>query len=199
MPATFVAHIVTPLKKKKNRYSKQRALTLFQSRSSRDQRKRLIPQVFCSWTGTSHRTMMGEPVFDFISVQSFVLSWMTYNLVAMTWYSKPLFGDLCGRLSFGRKQPPKPDSRAITATTLGSAMALLFFSFMLKTAGCETAMEGALWGLAFGLFFDTGLNASHCFFEDRPFALFLIHRGCHAVGLSVVGAILGLLCGEMEK
>lgn len=78
-------------------------------------------------------------------------------------------------------------------------MALLFFSFILKIAGCETAGEGALWGLAFGLFFDSGMNASHSFFEHRPFALFAIHRGYHAVGLSLVGAILGQLCGGTAK
>lgn len=89
--------------------------------------------------------------------------------------------------------------RAIAATSVGTAAVLLFFAFVLKTAMCETALEGALWGLALGLFFDTGMNASHCFFEDRPFLLFAIHRGCHAVGLTVVGAILGQMCGGVGK
>lgn len=74
-------------------------------------------------------------------------------------------------------------------------MACMFFSFLLGVIGCQTAFEGALWGLAFGLFFDSGMNASHSFFEQRPFELFLIHRGCNAVSLTLVGAVLGACCG----
>lgn len=74
-------------------------------------------------------------------------------------------------------------------------MAYPFFSFVLNAVDCRTPVEGALWGLAFGLFFDTGLNASHTFFESRPFELFAIHRGCHAISLIATGAILAKVCG----
>jgi len=65
----------------------------------------------------------------------------------------------------------------MAAASLGTAISIPFFSFMLSVAGCQTAGEGALWGIGFGLFFDSGLNVSHSFFEDRPFALFVLHRG----------------------
>lgn len=75
-------------------------------------------------------------------------------------------------------------------------MALPFFSFLLGVADCRTPGEGAIWGLAVGVFLDSGLNASHSFFEDRPFALFLLHRGYHITSLTIIGAMLGLLCGS---
>lgn len=90
---------------------------------------------------------------------------------------------------------PNPDPQAMMAAAIGSAIALPFFSFILSVVGCGTAGEGALWGLAFGLFFDSGLNVSHSFFEDRPFALFVLHRGYHVASLSLIGTILGKLCG----
>ncbi|KAI0563602.1 hypothetical protein FGB62_37g32 [Gracilaria domingensis] len=98
------------------------------------------------------------------------------------------------RRRFG-KTPVKPDPRAMFAAVLGTATAIPFFSFLLRVANCRGAGEGALWGMAFGIFFDSGLNASHSFFENRPFALFVLHRGYHCVSLVLVGAILGRLCG----
>ena len=91
---------------------------------------------------------------------------------------------------------PEPDLRAMRAAALGTAIAIPFFSFMLSVVECKSAGEGALWGLSFGFFFDSGLNVSHSFFEDRPFALFVLHRGYHIFSLSLIGAVLGALCGK---
>lgn len=83
----------------------------------------------------------------------------------------------------------------MAAAALGTAIALPFFSFLLGVADCRTPGEGALWGLGVGFFLDSGLNVSHSFFEDRPFALFVLHRGYHITSLTIIGAMLGLLCG----
>lgn len=106
----------------------------------------------------------------------------------------PVFGSAFVRLALRGKIPTKPDPRAMFAACVGTATAIPFFSFLLRVANCRSAGEGALWGLAFGVFFDSGLNASHCFFENRPFALFVLHRGYHSVSLAVIGAVLGRLC-----
>lgn len=91
---------------------------------------------------------------------------------------------------------PKPDPRAMAAAALGTAAAMPFFCLLLAVADCKTPGEGALWGLGLAFFFDSGLNASHGFFEDRPFALFVLHRGYHIVSLTIIGALLALLCGN---
>ncbi len=109
------------------------------------------------------------------------------------WYSPLMFNSACEKLAHGGK-PQKLSKPGMIASALGTATAMPFFCLILSVAGCRSALEGALWGAAFGLFFDTGLNCSHSFFEERPFGLFLIHSGCHAVSLTVIGAILGQLC-----
>lgn len=82
-----------------------------------------------------------------------------------------------------------------TALAIGGAMSLPLFIIVISAAGCQSWYEGALWGLGFG-FFDLGLNASHTFFEKRPFELFVVHRGYHIMSLTTIGALLGFLCGE---
>lgn len=98
------------------------------------------------------------------------------------------------KLAHGGRSPD-PAPTAIKAAILGTLIAMPFFSFMLSVVGCRTPGEGSLWGFAFGLFFDGGLNASHSFFEEKPFALFALHRGYHVTSLSLIGAVLGALCG----
>lgn len=105
-----------------------------------------------------------------------------------------LFGKAFIRLAHRGKQQ-KPDSRALAIAAMGSAIAMPFFCFILSVASCQSLGEGMLWGAAFGLFFDSGLNVSHSFFENRPFALFVLHRGYHACSLMLVGGALGAFCG----
>lgn len=107
-----------------------------------------------------------------------------------------MFGRAFLDLAFGPKKKPKGDPMALVAAAVGTAIAMPFFCFILSVAGCRSAGEGALWGAALGLFFDAGMNVSHNFFEDRPFALFVLHRGYHAVSLTLIGAVLGALCGS---
>lgn len=89
---------------------------------------------------------------------------------------------------------PPPDTTAMKAAALGTLTAMPFFSFMLSVFNCQTAGEGALWGIAFGFFLDAGLNIPHTFFEERPFALFILHRGYHIASLGIVGTVLGTMC-----
>lgn len=113
---------------------------------------------------------------------------------AQIWYHPKIFGNAFMRLAHGGHKA-EPDAVAMKAAVLGSLIAMPFFAFMLSVVRCRTPGEGSLWGFAFGLFFDGGLNASHSFFEDRPFALFVLHRGYHIVSLSLIGTVLGALCG----
>ncbi|CAN8070864.1 unnamed protein product [Agarophyton chilense] len=133
--------------------------------------------------------------FDFVSFPAFFIGWMVHMTMGMIWYSTPVFGKAFIQLALKGKLPSKPDPRAMFAAVFGTATAIPFFSFLLRVANCRGGGEGALWGLAFGVFFDSGLNASHSFFENRPFALFVLHRGYHCVSLALVGAVLGRLCG----
>lgn len=91
---------------------------------------------------------------------------------------------------------PKPDPRAMLAAAVGTAVAIPFFSFVLGVLNCRSSGEGALWGIAFAFFLDSGLNVSHSFFEERPFALYVLHRGYHIVSLSLIGAVLGYFCSR---
>ncbi len=107
-----------------------------------------------------------------------------------------MFGNQFLHLAFPkRKGLPNPDPMAMVAASLGTAIAMPFFCFLLKVANVTSAGEGALWGAALGVFFDGGMNASHNFFEERPFALFVLHRGYHAFSLICIGLVLGALCG----
>lgn len=88
---------------------------------------------------------------------------------------------------------PEPDANAMTAAAVGSLLSMPFYAFLLKAVGCSTASSGALWGFVLGVFFDAGLNLPHSFFEDRPFKLFLVHRGYHVCSLMLIGGLLGAL------
>lgn len=88
------------------------------------------------------------------------------------------------------------DSTAMMSTVIGSLMSIPFFCLLLNMAAVRSSGEGMLWGAAVSLFFDTGLNAAHGFFEGRPFALFVLQRGCHALSLMAIGLVLGALCGS---
>lgn len=114
------------------------------------------------------------------------------------WYSSYMFGPLCDRLAFGKRLVPVPPPKALVACLTGPAVAIVFFSYILKSVSCESALEGALWGIGMGLIFDGAINSSHSLFESRPFRLFAIHSGCHAVGMISVGALLGWLCGSQS-
>lgn len=83
---------------------------------------------------------------------------------------------------------------AMRAAMLGTLISMPFFSYMLRVVDCRSSGQGALWGLAVAVCLDSGLNVSHGLFEDRPFALFVLHRGYHIVSLTLVGCLLGLLC-----
>ncbi|CAN8070866.1 unnamed protein product [Agarophyton chilense] len=136
------------------------------------------------------------PMFGYFSVPAFVASCLVNFIVTTVWYSTPVFGATSKRLAFGRRRRNKLTQQGIITSVLGSIFSFSFFSFILHIVKCKGAVDGALWGLALGFFFDSGLNVSHSFFEKRPFALFLVHRGCHAVSLTLAGIVLGLLCGN---
>lgn len=118
------------------------------------------------------------------------------HVCAQVWYSNLFFGRRCASLSFPSGSAPSPSAAAVLASVLGPLLALVFFVYTLHVMRCSGPLEGFLWGVALGLFFDTGINASHSFFEARPFELALIHKGCHACGLAVVGSVLGALWGR---
>lgn len=109
------------------------------------------------------------------------------------WYSPMVFGRAFLRLAHNGKQQA-PDPRAMAAAAIGTAVAMPFFCMLLAVVDARTPGEAALWGLGLAFFFDAGLNVSHSFFEDRPFALFVLHRGYHLVSLTLVGALLGGIC-----
>lgn len=109
-----------------------------------------------------------------------------------------MFGNAFIRLAHGGRMP-EPDLIAMRVAMLGTVICMPFFSFLLGVVGCKTAGQGSLWGLSFGILFDCGINMPHSFFEDRPFALFLLHRGYHVVSLTAIGAILAALCGPSIK
>lgn len=114
------------------------------------------------------------------------------------WYNPKLFGTAFVRLAH-KGRMPEPDMVAMRVALCGTVACMPFFSFILGVVGCRTAGQGSLWGLSLGVFFDGGINLPHSFFEDRPFALFLLHRGYHVISLTAVGAILGALCGPSIK
>lgn len=115
--------------------------------------------------------------------------------LGMVWYSPLFFGRAFLRIAHPGKSP-KPDPRAMGSAIIGTIISMPFFVMLLAAVDARSAGEAALWGLALGFFFDTGLNVSHGFFEDRPFALFVMHRGYHLVSLTLIGAMLGALCGD---
>lgn len=102
------------------------------------------------------------------------------------------------KLAYGWRPKPQSNTDGFTALAVGGVMSLPLFLIALSIADCQSWYEGALWGLGFGLF-DLGLNASHPFFEKRPFQLYLVHRGYHSVSLTMIGALLGLLCGSQQQ
>lgn len=110
------------------------------------------------------------------------------------WYHPAVFGNAFIRLAH-KGRAPEPDPKAMMAAALGSAIAMPFFSFLLSVVEPLSTGEGALWGFAFGFFFDSGLNVSHSFFEDRPFPLYVLHRGYHIASLTIIGGALVMLCG----
>ncbi|PXF44822.1 hypothetical protein BWQ96_05405 [Gracilariopsis chorda] len=135
-------------------------------------------------------------MFGYVSVPAFIVSSLVKFIVTTVWYSKPVFGTWAKRLAFGKRRRPKPSLQHLAVSVIGSIVSFSFFSTVLHVAKCQTPLDGALWGLALGLFFDSGMNASHCFFENRSFSLFLLHNGCHAVSLTTAGIVLALLCGS---
>eukprot|EP00171_Calliarthron_tuberculosum_P013566 IDg13566t1 len=130
--------------------------------------------------------------FDYLSLQSILLSWSIHMGIASVWYSDIMFNPTCITLAHNGKRPPM-SRPGLIASALGAATAQPFFCFILKMSGCRSALEGALWGTALALF-DLGLNCSHSFFEERSFMLFLVHRGCHTLSLITIGGLLGALC-----
>lgn len=133
-------------------------------------------------------------LFHYISLPSFLLSIMLHMFLGMLWYSPRLFGRAFLRLAHNNKQPT-PDPQAMLAAAFGTTLAMPFFSLLLAVVDARTPGEAALWGLALGFFLDAGLNLPHSFFEHRPFALYVLHRGYHLVSLTLCGAMLGALCG----
>lgn len=130
---------------------------------------------------------------EYLSVPALLLAWLLHMIIRAVWYSHAMFGSDVQKITKPRHARPPSNTDAYIALAVGTVMYIPPFLFCLTKAGCETWHEGALWGLAFGLF-DLGMNAAHSFFENRSFLLNLIHRGYHTVSLTLIGAILPLLC-----
>ena len=129
---------------------------------------------------------------EYVSAESIFLAWIMYMAIANVWYIT--FNSTCVKYAHNGKQP-EFDKRAMAVTAITPVFGLLFFTFILSATRCTSSIEGGLWGIVFGLF-DFGINVSHTFFEDRPIHLRLIHSGGKTACLTIIGTVLGALCGD---
>ncbi len=134
--------------------------------------------------------------FDYFSPPSLVMAFVTHTLIGALWYSPLFFGDAFIKLAHPKlRGKPEMDYNALMAAMIGSAISMPVLCFLFSYVRPRSGGEGALWGAAIALFFDAGLNSSYNLWENRPFALFVMHAGYHAFSLLVIGALLGFLCG----
>ena len=88
-----------------------------------------------------------------------------------------------------RKPSSEPPTLGYLAAVLGSVIAIPVFNFFLTIVGADTWAKGIGWACTFALF-DAGINAPHPFFEERRFAVYLVHRLYHLVSLMALGVLL---------
>eukprot|EP00172_Hildenbrandia_rubra_P003731 Plantae.Rhodophyta-Hildenbrandia_rubra.ctg6330.p1 GENE.Plantae.Rhodophyta-Hildenbrandia_rubra.ctg6330~~Plantae.Rhodophyta-Hildenbrandia_rubra.ctg6330.p1 ORF type:complete len:117 (-),score=0.53 Plantae.Rhodophyta-Hildenbrandia_rubra.ctg6330:643-993(-) len=114
-------------------------------------------------------------------------------MIGAMYYSPMMMGTLFLRLAYSPGYKPKdPPRLGYLASFLGAVITLTLFNSLLVILGADTWTKGVAWGFAFALF-DAGLNMCHCFFENRPFGVYLIHTLYHAVCLVTIGALFATI------
>lgn len=133
---------------------------------------------------------------QYMSLSAILFAAFIHFLLGGLWYGpSPMFGSYFMELAFGPNKRPKPDPRPLAAAALGALIHAPVMCLFLSCLDVRNANEGCLWGLAFAIF-SAGLHVSHGFFEERPFALFVLHQGYHTVSLIAQGGILGFVYGQ---
>jgi hypothetical protein len=127
-----------------------------------------------------------------VNYVALIVAAVTRFVIGGVWYSPALFGPAWHRLLGLSPDITRPlAARACAIDFVAgfiSAAALVVFA---RALGAQTAMAGALLGLAVWL----GLVATTTFaqanYEQRPLRLFGINAGFQLVGFVAMGAILG--------
>jgi hypothetical protein len=113
-------------------------------------------------------------------------------VLAALWYSPVLF------FNAWRKELGLTDAQAKAASRptnlIGALLLVLAATVVLAFfLGKVTPVEGALYGLAAGLFWVAGSLGINYLFEGKSLKLFAINGGYHTLEFTLIGLILGLI------
>lgn len=113
-------------------------------------------------------------------------------VVGGIWYAPPVAGKAWMKLTgFDPETAPKPGPTMAKATLANFVLALMMAG-LLKRMDYEALMPGALTGFIVALFIIGPAIYPNYAFEGKPMKLFAIHMGNTILGLTVMGAILGV-------
>ncbi len=113
--------------------------------------------------------------------------------VGMAWYSPPVFGPAFMRLANCSQEEMKARlPRAVVSDAVGSLIMAFILVHAVHYAGAASWLTGAAVGLLNWFGFIAVTHFALVMYEKRPFQLFLINNGYHAVALAIMGAILAI-------
>lgn len=108
------------------------------------------------------------------------------------WFG-PLFGKQWQEMT-GRRETTTPARNApvpYAVTFVAALIAATVLAFFLQLSTAYTVVEGTIYGLYAGVGFVMSSMLADALFSGRKLSLYLITAGYPAVGLVVMGAILG--------
>lgn len=146
-------------------------------------------------------TQFGSALFSGWNLTSFAAysSCVLFTQVSGAMYYGTVFGTTFMKLAYPNIKTEEDKKRLLQdfnpTLAYGSAFGGAAVAFwLLKTLFHVFQVSSAIDGASIALLIvaiDTAFGIMHPFFEDRPFKLYLLHRGYHAWCLGIGGAVLG--------
>lgn len=114
-----------------------------------------------------------------------------YMIVGSLWYSPVLFGKAWMKLINKKREELGNPGKAIAGTIVMAIVGVLAVALLVQWTGAADALDGLKLGLLAAVIVAATM-ATNFLYENRPFALYALNAGYHAVTLLVAGIVLSV-------
>lgn len=125
-----------------------------------------------------------------------LLAFLATLAVGFIWYMPPVLGNRW-MAAIGKTEEDLKNINGGAGLWLpmmwASAFTAILLAVLMAALGLDSAVEGAVFGLAAGLVFRAGGHVIHNGFAGRPAAVTLIDSGHDVVSMALAGAVIGAM------
>ena len=118
---------------------------------------------------------------------------VTYFVLGGLWYAFIFTKPWRRALAFEpdiKARAEKDFPKALVGHLLSGILTTIVLSFIVRTAGANSFLDGVIYGLWVWLAFAFTINLNAFMFEKRPAPVFLINGGFYLIAFAIIGGIL---------